>query len=317
MRVWTMMAAAACLFGATASAQFQQGDPGGPKLGAAKVQRWRCGVEVEAVGGACSNLLAYVPFPMEWPEQDIKGIEDDIAPEAKVTYETVDGVKLMVVRIASLPAGQKTRAIVTFELRRSAILQPEDTAGYRLADAKKLDRKLSPYLLPSPKIESKDPKIRALARQIGTDQQKAWGKVEAIYDWVREKVTLKEGTVHGALAALKDGKGCHEDLTSLFIGICRAADIPARTVWVPGHCYAEFYLLDSEGNGHWFPCNPAGDRSFGGIGDQRPVMEKGDNFHPPWDKRRPVRFMPEHLEGQVTAGGGQPRWRTVREVLPQ
>jgi len=70
-------------------------------------------------------------------------------------------------------------------------------------------------------------------------------QVEAIYDWVRENVEYKFDTqIHSCLDALDSGKGDCEELSSLFIAICRARDIPARAVWIPGHTYPEFYLLD-------------------------------------------------------------------------
>ena len=107
------------------------------------------------------------------------------------------------------------------------------------------------------------------------DQEKAWDHVEAIYDWVRKKVKYQNGPLKGALAALKDGTGDCEELSSLFIAICRAAGIPARTVWVPGHCYSEFYLVDDEGKGRWFPCQSAGKREFGGISETAADPAKG------------------------------------------
>ena len=140
-----------------------------------------------------------------------------------------------------------------------------------IPDLKKLPREIRLYLAPSPKIESRDPKIRELAKTVGGDKDKAWDKVEAIYDWVREKVKYQTSPLKGALAALKDGKADCEDLTSLFIAICRASGIPARTVWVPGHCYPEFYLDDDKGQGHWFPCQVGGDqgvrRHYGAAAD--------------------------------------------------
>ena len=66
-------------------------------------------------------------------------------------------------------------------------------------------------------------------------------------------------------------------MSSLFVAICRADGIPARLVRVPGHCYPEFYLLDRDGKGRWFPCQAAGTRAFGGMPDPRPILQKGDN----------------------------------------
>lgn len=296
-----------------ALAQFREGDPGGAKLGESRVQRWRAGVIVTAAGGSCKGLVGYVPIPIDWPEQQVKIVDEEISPMAKVDYRMVDpAVKMMVVNIRLLRAGEEAKAIVILEIRRSAILPPEETGQYVLPDVKKLDRKLRVYLGPSPKIESRDRKIRALAKQIGADEEKAWDRVEAIYDWVREKVEYKHGPLKGALAALRDGSGDCEELTSLFIAICRAANIPARTVWVEGHCYPEFYLFDAEGKGHWFPCQAAGSRAFGGIPEHRPVLSKGDNFRPPYNRRDRQRYPAEHLTG----AGGRPRVSFVRERMP-
>ncbi|MEN6557134.1 MAG: transglutaminase family protein, partial [Thermoguttaceae bacterium] len=206
----------------------------------------------------------------------------------------------------------------TFEIRRSVILPPEKTDNYVIPDPKKLPRDIHAYLLPSPKIESRDPKIRELAKTVGVDKEKAWDHVEAIYDWVRQKVQYKKNMpLRGALAALKDGTGDCEDMTSLVIAICRAADIPARTVWVPGHCYPEFYLEDEQGKGHWFPCQISGSREFGGIKELRPILQKGDNFRPPRGGRDRQRYMAEHLSGKPAPGGGTPQVQFVRQQVFQ
>ena len=96
---------------------------------------------------------------------------------------------------------------------------------------------------------------------------------------MRENVEYKFDTqIHSCLDALDSGKGDCEELSSLFIAICRARDIPARAVWIPGHTYPEFYLLDENGNGQWFPCQAAGSRQFGEMNERRPVLQKGDRF---------------------------------------
>lgn len=306
-----------------AMAQFKEGakETDGPKLGKAEVTRWRIGVIVKASGGACRGLNGYAPVPTEWPEQEVNTVQEEISPGVKVTYETIDGgVRIMSVKIAQLPAGQEAKALVTFEVRRSAVLPPEQTDGYKIPDPKKLPRNIRPYLAPSPKIESRDPKIRDLAKEIGSDKEKAWDKVEAIYDWVLEHVKDKDqgGVIKGALAALKDGYGDCEARTSVFVAICRAADIPARTVWVPGHVYPEFYLVDEKGEGHWFPCQSRGSRQFGGITDLRPIMQKGDNMRPPRNAgKERQRFLSESLTGSPTPGGGKPQVKFIREAAPK
>jgi len=300
-----MVVLIALLAGSSARAQFQQGDPGGAKLGEALVQQFRCGVIVRAVGGDCRGIVGYTTVPIDWPEQEVQIVDEEISPEAKVSYVNIDdGAKMMLVRVPLLRSGVEAKAVVTFEIRRSTVLPPEEkeAEGYALPDLKKLDRKVRIYLGNSPKIETTDRKIRDLARKIGVHEKLAWHRVEAIYDWVRENVEYRNGPLKGAVAALKDGWGDCEELTSLFIAICRASDIPSRTVWVEGHCYPEFYLHDKQGKGHWFPCQAAGSRAFGGIPELRPILQKGDNIRPPKNRRERQRYLANHLKIAVPAG---------------
>lgn len=273
---------------------------------------------VKAASGPCQGIFATAPVPLDWPEQEVTVLEEDISPAVRMSYEMVDGtVKQMKVLIPFLPAGQEAKAVVTFEVRRNAQLAPDDTDIYEFPDRRRMERSVRPYLGPSPAIESTSPKIKSLAKEIGSDKEKAWDRVEAIYDWVRENVVYDEslapGPVRGALAALGTKKGDCEDLSSLFIAICRAAGIPARTVWVPDHCYAEFYLVDDQGEGHWFPCQVAGSRAFGEMPDRRLILQKGDNFRPPHNPRERKRYLAEFLTGT----GGRPQVEFVRELLPK
>jgi len=297
-------------------AQFQNGEPQGVKLADSQVQRWKAGVIIRAVGGTCTHIVATAPMPVDWPEQQVKIVAEDITPSARMSYQTVAGtVKQMLVTIASLPAGDEARAVVTLEIRRSAILPPEDTDRYQLPDLKKLDRQVRTYLVPSPYIESTSSKIVSLSKKVGADQKKAWAKVEAYYDWVRDHVKYENGPLRGALFALNEGRGDCEEMTSLFIALCRASAIPARTVHVPGHCYPEFYLVDEKGQGHWFPCQAAGSRSFGGIPELRPILQKGDNFRDPRNPKQHYHYLPETVTG--AGSGGKPQVRFVRELLPK
>ncbi len=297
---------------APAAAQFQRGTQGGTTLGESRTVRWQAGVELLAVGAPCRGLVGSVPVPIDWPEQRVRVVEEDVTPNATISYRMVDDtVRQMVVRIPFLPANEEARAVVTFEVQRSVLLPPTETSHFRIPENRDLDRQLRIYLGPSPLIESRHARIRALAREIGADAETAWERVEAIYDWVRENVEYEHGPIKGALAALRDGTGDCEEMTSLFIAICRAAGIPARSVWVPGHTYPEFYLVDDEGRGHWFPCQAAGSREFGGMTEFRPVLQKGDNFRPPHNPRDRQRYLAEHLTGT----GGRPKYRFIRELL--
>lgn len=307
---WTCLVVLAC--SVPAAAQFQErAESKGPRLGEPVTQKWQLGLVVSAASGPCTGLVGYVPLFVDWPEQQVSVVAEDVTPNVRLTYQMVDGVKVMLVHIPQLPAGEEAKALLTFEVRRAPIVPPANTDIYELPDPKKLPRDVRPYLAPSPGIESKAPKLRSLARDITSKHEKAWKKVEALYDWVRAHVKYEKGHAQGALAAIKAGKGNTDDLTSAFIALCRAMEIPARTVWIPGHCYPEFYLVDDEGQGHWFPCEMKEQRSFGGIAEQRPVLMKGDNFRPPYAPRDRQRLLTEYLTGS----GGKPKHRFTRQSV--
>lgn len=287
--------------------------PHGVKFGEKKLERWKVGVIVTAPG-PCGGIYATIPVPTDWPEQQVKVVSEDVSPQVdKIQYRTLDnGVKQMLVSIPTLNAGETAQALVTFEVAKSPVLAPEDPSQF--VKPLKPPKSISPFLAPSPYIESTNTKIRNLAKEIVKDKEGAWEQVESIYDYVREHVEYKDGPLKGALAALKDGVGDCEELTSLFIALCRANRIPSRTVWVHGHCYPEFYLEDKEGVGHWIPCQAAGTRDFGGIPDTRPILQKGDNYRVP-EKKEAQRYVAEFLSIKAVKGGGKPSVKFVREPL--
>ena len=134
--------------------------------------------------------------------------------------------------------------------------------------------------------------------------------MEAIYDWVRTNIQFVDNQglePVDTLTTLEREHGDCDEMSCLFIALCRAAGIPARLVQVPGHVYAEFHLLDAEGNGHWFPCQLAGTRAFGQMPEHRPVLQKGDNLVSPHAGRKKYLILPQH----VTATSGAPRVEIV------
>jgi hypothetical protein len=310
------LALLACLLAVDrpAAAQFKDMSPAkGTHLGTPVAQRLKIGVIIKAQGGQLLNLLGTAAVPTEWPEQTVKIVDEELTPNVPSLHYRTSSVTLkqMMIEVPMIAAGEEARALVTFEVSHAPQTPPADTSIYKLP--KKLDRQLMMYVGTSPGIETRHPKITALAKQLVADKESAWQQVEAIYDWVMTNVQPAKGELKGAARTLIEKKGEPEDMASLFIALCRASKIPARTVWVPQHVYPEFYLLDDEDHGHWFPCQTDGTRSLGGISETGPILLKGDNFHDAERPREKMRFVPEFFKGTGSKSAGTPKVQFVRE----
>jgi transglutaminase-like putative cysteine protease len=277
------------------------------------VQRWQMGVIVKAGDGAATGITVYAPIPTEWPEQQVKVVGQELSAGVRVTYRDIPpGARQMVVSIPRLAPGDTAQALLTFEVTRSAIAAPADTGVFVLPSRR--SRELAPFLGESPKIESRHPTILKLAEEVTAGQEEAWPIVEAIYSYMHKTISYKVGELKGALETLADKEGDCEACTSLFVALCRARGIPARTVWVAGHSYSEFYLEDGEGAGHWIPCQSAGSYRFGSMDDRNPIMQKGDNFRLPGYKE-PFRYAQVVLTARDVKGRTQPSVEHVQRQI--
>jgi hypothetical protein len=288
----------------------------GVQLKEESVSRWRFGVTVKAVGGALSGVRATLPVPMDWPEQTVKKItEDKTANIGSIRYETLDaapkqpGVRQMVVSIPRLAAGEQATALITLEVTKRRIDAPDETDVYRIPKPGAVPAK---FLAPSPYIESNDAKVKSLAAELIGGKEQAWDQAAAIFDWVRANIKYEFAEeIKPAVASIKAGKGDCEELSSLVIAMCRASKIPARAVWIPAHTYPEFYLVDEQGKGHWFPCQAAGaDREFGSMKEDRPIIQKGDNFTVAGEKA-PQRYVKQSLS--IKDAAATPEYKFIME----
>jgi hypothetical protein len=280
-----------------------------------RLARWRLGFVLESGSSTCTGVIATLPIPREWPEQTVRLVAEQLDPYVTAWdfRELEGGVRQIVLKMSSVPPGTEASAIWEFEIERSRILPPADVSSLRIP--KKIGRDLKAFMGISPYIETNDAKIRKVARDLkAVEPEEDWKKVEQIYDWVRDNVEYREGPIRSAKAALKDKWGDCEDMTSLFVALCRNRGIPARMVWIPGHCYPEFYLEDDSGKGAWFPCQVAGTRQFGTMDEARPVLQKGDRFNVP-EKEQPQRYVAEHMKVAAVRGSGKPTPRFIRELV--
>ena len=183
-----------------------------PQFGVSGIQRYRVGVRVVAQGGRCRDIYATLPVPMDWPEQGVRIVDEDTTTDIRrLRFRDLHGAaRQMIVEIPDLAAGREAKAIVTYELERSAILAPQTTDNLKLP--LKSEHDLRVFLRPSPYIESRNTSIVRLMRETTKDVE-GWSKVEAIYDVVRQRVEYRNGELKGAARALADGWGDCEELT--------------------------------------------------------------------------------------------------------
>lgn len=276
-------------------------------------QLWQAGLKVTAVS-TIGDLYATFTVPSNWPEQTVQVVDQEVSRYV-TGWEARDlpgGVKQVRVKMANVPSGTSANVLFTFEVTKSRTLLVGENND--LVIPKATDRATKIFLGNSPFIDPRHGKIRKIATDIEAEAagEPAWERVHRIYDFVRDNVEYREGDIKAATKALDDGFGDCEEMTSLFIAICRASRIPARMVWVPGHCYPEFMLADSEGNQHWFPCQAAGTAQFGEMDEYKPILQKGDRFKVP-EKRELQRYVAEHCK--ITRTKTKPQVTFVRELL--
>jgi transglutaminase-like putative cysteine protease len=122
------------------------------------------------------------------------------------------------------------------------------------------------YIYPSRYCQS-DRLHKLAIREFGHLWQ-GYSRVQAIQDWVRNRVTFKSGTSNASTSAidtLVDQVGVCRDFAHLMIALCRAVNIPARFATgidygadialgpTDFHAYVEVYLGD-----RWYIFDPSG-----------------------------------------------------------
>ena len=118
-------------------------------------------------------------------------------------------------------------------------------------------------------IDPSNREIKELAEQIknGTGSDDSWTVASAIFVWVKNNTLYYSNTensqyAQSAIEVLHNRRGDCDELSSLYISLCRAAGIPARFVEgylverktneeQAGHMWAEFY------DGEWVPVDLA------------------------------------------------------------
>ncbi len=172
-------------------------------------------------------------------------------------------------------------------------------SGRRAPEEIAAEKELVQRWLKPETLTALDQGARTLAGRISSGKSKPLEKARAAYAWVLDNMTLLkdlrelQGAGYGNLSfSLKERKGDSLDLAAVFVGLSRAAGVPARSITglkipprVPSgsitsyHGWAEFYL---EGIG-WIPVDPADAKAsparrsyyFGALDENRLAISVG------------------------------------------
>lgn len=272
------------------------------------------GVRVITGDGAMANTIATTVFPSEWPEQKVEIIEVNVPSGLQHTLRELPGNnRQLFFSAASIPTFTTVEATLKVRVTKHHIVGPTDPSS--LVIPKPIPRDAKLFTGNSPYIDASSSEVRKIARDlVQQEPADAWAHVELIYDWVRDNIKYTRGELKDTKKTLKEKTGDCEEMTSLFVALCRASNIPARCVWIPGHCYPEFYLEDADGHGFWFPCQAAGAHSFGSMPEYLPILQKGDRFKVP-EKQELQRYLADFLTSKKIIGQQSPKVEFVRQLL--
>lgn len=276
-----------------------------------RTYRLKVVLRIEAQDATATNVSAVGPIPLEWPEQRLRLLSETITPGARATEQILKGqAGIIKLTVASIPKGGHASIERLYEITRYRTqfnIPPEE-----LKLAKYPPPELREQLTAAaPGMEIQHPTIVELAKSLKKEEGLPWDGVKHMWQWTRDNVKFQNGDFRGALFAVENKCGDCEEMSALFIGLCRLNGGVARTVWVEGHDYPEFYMLDKQGKGHWIPAQVVGPEWFGEMMEYRPIFQKGDRFFDPFQKQY-VRYVPHTVRAE---GAAAPLLKVEHQII--
>ncbi len=237
------------------------------------------------------RVSVWLPYPSSDPWQQIGEVRVDAPFETEVRRDPTYGNRLLYLT-AERPGPGPIRLAMTFDVRRKErINRPEGPSRGGVPNSEDIER----WLRPDRRVPL-DERIRELAREVNRGRTTDLDKARAIYDYVLSTMRYDksgEGWGQGDLLWACDAKrGNCTDFHALFIGLCRAAGIPAKfAIGFPlpadrgrgdvggYHCWAEFHVKERG----WIPVDaseawkdPARrDYFFGALDENRVQLTVG------------------------------------------
>ena len=268
------------------------------------------GIELEGTGPA-SDITSTTVAPIEYPEQKILESSIDARGCTAQVRKLAEGAGQLVLSAAELARGQVIRAIARF--RMTLFKQYFAYHADQFPAHQELPSEVrKAYLQDSPGIQVRSRQVRRLASELTSGTPKhPFEQARAFAEWVPKNIQPQIGAYTSVTAALDDLRGDCEELAAVFVALCRAISIPARLIWVPNHNWAEFYLTDHDGKGHWIPAHTACYSWFAFNGAHELVLQKGDRLMLP-ERRKQVRL----LADWTRYSGSAPKIRYSAELSP-
>ena len=237
------------LLAGTGQAQFQHTLPAA-RLGETAVQRWQFGFTFAAPAGPCRKITASQSVPMDWPEQTVRIVTAGLSRR---------GHRLPSHRGAAKADGCERRQP---RRRRHVECWSPSNAVAVTCSSRSIGSNSRPFADPplaalshvGPYAESSHRTIRAGRRDRQNRRHGLAARRGDLRLGPREYPVCRQPRAEPAdtLTTLQRRDGDCDEMSCLFIALCRASGIPARIVQVPGHVYAEFYLDRTEGTGAGF-----------------------------------------------------------------
>ena len=282
-----------------------------------RTYRLKIVVRVESPEDAESrNVVVVAPIPMDWPEQRARPIgSPKFTPGSRYSESVKRGqCATMKLTIPTIAAGESAGVELLYEITRWRMQFNYPAEELELPRGAPPDVRDQFIRNDAPGLEMKHPKIVGLTRELEKehDGDRPWELVKGFWQWTRDNVEFKNGDFRGALFAVEQKCGDCEEMSALFVSMCRLSGVFARSVWVEGHNYPEFYLVDSKGTGHWIPAQVVGPPWFGEMTEYRPIFQKGDRFYDPFH-RQYVRYTPQTMK--VPDGKVKPKLTVEHLIL--
>ncbi len=210
---------------------------------------------LDGIPKGAGKVALWIPIPKSDDHQEIRDVRIESPYPVRLTVDPRYGNQTAYIE-ADHPAVPSFAVDVSYGVTRKEYVHRDFASGRKAGDAG--DAAL-PRDLEADRLVPLNERIRRLAAEVTAGKTTDLEKARAIYDYVLSTMKYdKSGTGwgHGDILWACDAKrGNCTDFHALFIGLCRAAGIPARFMIgfplpasrgegaIPGyHCWAEFHL---------------------------------------------------------------------------